>query len=281
MQVERMNRVELLLPGEDVPNAVRVFSEVLGGHFSEPEDLPGVHIRTSVDYALGIELYGPIDGTSPLAGVFDTKPRQGAIGPIVWEVTDLDTTRAEVEDLGFTVVYEYGEPGRRQIHLDADQLFGFGVTFTEHHAGGTTTPSTRVRNFQRVELLVGGEEIEQARDTFTTLLGASFSPLWHIEAQDILTTTDDRNVGIELLAPASTNSSVHRQLLAKGRGSIGPLVWFVEDLDAVRADVTGLGYRIQFEYGEPGARQLHLDTSQLFGYGVTFTERKPGEHLVP
>ena len=39
MQVERMNRVELLLPGADVVDAVRVFNEVLGGHLTEPEDL--------------------------------------------------------------------------------------------------------------------------------------------------------------------------------------------------------------------------------------------------
>jgi len=72
---------------------------------------------------------------------------------------------------------------------------------------------------------------------------------------------------------------VHAQLQARGRGGIGPLVWFVDDLDAVREEVVGLGYRVQFEYSEPGARQVHLDPEQLYGFGVTFTERRPGEHL--
>jgi hypothetical protein len=279
MQVERMNRVELLLPGDDVGDAVRVFNEVLGGHFSAPEDLPEVQIRTSVDYALGIELYGPIDDRSPIAGVFETKPRRGSIGPLVWEVADLDATRKEVEERGFRIVYEYGAPGVRQLHLDAEQLFGFGVTFTERRSQDTSPPSTRVRKFQRVELLVPGDQIEAARDAFTALLGASFSPLRHLQPHDILTTTDDGRVGIELLAPASPSSSVYAQLQARGRGGIGPLVWFVDDLDAVREEVVTLGYRVQFEYGESGARQVHLDPGQLYGFGVTFTERRPGEHL--
>jgi Glyoxalase/Bleomycin resistance protein/Dioxygenase superfamily len=176
-------------------------------------------------------------------------------------------------------VYEFGERGLRQIHLDAGQLFGFGVTFTERRGEGVSKPSTRVRNFQRVELLVAADEIEAARDTFTRLLGARFSPLRHIQPHDILTTTDDGHVGIELLAPASTRSPVHGRLQAKGRGGIGPLVWFVDDLDATRDEIVTLGYRVQFEYGEPGARQVHFDADQLYGFGLTFTERKPGEHL--
>jgi hypothetical protein len=279
MYVRRMNRVELLLPGEEIPDAVRVFNEVLGGHLSKPVDLPEVGIRTSVDYDLRIELYGPIDDSSPMSHLFEKKPRRGAIGPLVWEVGDLDATRAEVESQGFRVVYEFGEPGMRQIHLAPDQLFGFGVTFTERRGDGVSKPSTRVRNFQRVELLVPGDDIEAARDTFTRLLGARFSPLRHIQPHDILTTTDDGAVGIELLAPASTKSRVHAQLQRKGVGGIGPLVWFVDDLDTTRDEIVALGYRVQFEYGGPGARQVHFDADQFYGFGVTLTERRPGEHL--
>ena len=211
-----VNRVELLLPAEDIPDAAQVFNDALGGHLPEPEDLDDVKVRTTTDFAMGIELFGPLDDTSPLAGVFDRKPRRGSIGPIVWEVEDLDATRAFVESQGYGVVYEFGSPGQRQIHLDEDQLFGFGLTFTEQSREDAGSPLNFGAKFQRVELMVDGEHIESAREAFAELLGASFSPTRHYPGPDILSSTDDF-VGLELLAPASATSQIAPLFQAKGR----------------------------------------------------------------
>jgi len=59
----------------------------------------------------------------------------------------------------------------------------------------------------------------------------------------------------------------------KGRGGIGPLVWEVDNIDEARDYVLGKGYRIFYEYEEPGVRQIILDPEQFFGYFITFMQR--------
>ena len=270
MKVRRLNRVELLLPGEDIPQATDIFNEVLGAHLSPPQVVDGQGVVSTVDYQVGIEFFGPDGPTSPRIGMFDRKPRRGAIGPIVWEVDDYEATKAECETMGFGVQFEFGEHGTRQLHLDPSQLFGFGVTFTERTSAAVGLPSSAVKSFEKLELLVAGAEIDDAVRVFNALLGANLRPAHHLVEQDVLTTTDFA-VGIELLAPASPASTVQRTLDRKGRGSIGPIVWEVADIDATKARLTSLGYRIAFEYIAPGRHQVHLDPDQLFGYGVTFS----------
>ena len=272
MRIRRLNRVELLLPGEDIPAAARAFDDLLGGHLPPPEEVPGQEVVTTADYALGIELYGPSSPASPRNASFDDKPRRGAVGPLVWEVDDLDAAKAEVVAKGYRIRFEFGAPGVRQLHLDADQLFGYGVTFTERRSEGVGEPPTHVRRFQRVELLVAASDIDAARDAFNDVLGADIPPVQRLDDVDVLTTWD-LAVGIELFGPASPTSRVQPHLARKGRGAIGPLVWEVDDLDAATARAVEAGYRVQYEFGEPGHRQVHFDDAQLFGYGVTFTER--------
>jgi hypothetical protein len=267
-----LNRVELLLPGEDIPEAARVFNDVLGGHLPPPHEVAGQQVASTIDYALGIEFYGPSNPDSPRNASFERKTRRGAVGPLVWEVDDLGAAKQEVIDKGYRVAFEYGEPGRRQVHLDPDQLFGYGVTFTERRGDGVGERPTRVRRFQRVELLMAGDDIEQARTIFNDLLGADIPPVRRLADQEILTTADLR-IGIELFGPSSPASVVQARLDRKGRGAIGPLVWEVDDLDRAKSGALEKGYRVAFEYGEAGVRQVHLDDEQLFGYGITFTER--------
>ena len=79
---------------------------------------------------IGIELFGPVSRASRVQPAVDRKGA-GAIGPLVFEVGDLDRATAEAKAKGFRVVYEFGVPGERQVHFDDEQLFGYGVTFTE------------------------------------------------------------------------------------------------------------------------------------------------------
>lgn len=270
MQIRRFNRVELALPGEDIPEAARVLDEVLGGHLTPPHVVPDQGIISAVDFRLGIELFGPDGASSPRRGMFDRRPRRGSIGPIVWEVDDYDAARAEAVAQGFRIAFEFGAPGVRQLHLDAEQLFGFGVTFTERSSAGIGEPPTAVDRFEKLELLVAQDEIHGAVDVFNGLLGAQFAAPTHLRDQDVLTTTDF-TMGIELLAPASPASPVARSLERKGRGAIGPIVWEVGDLDAAKVRLASLGYRVVFEYRAPGRHQVHLDPDQLYGYGVTLS----------
>lgn len=269
VRVLRLNRVELLLPGDVIPDAARVFNEVLGGHIPPPHEVPGQQITSTVDYQLRIELFGPSSPDSPRNASFDTKPRRGSIGPLVWEVDDIEAARRRITELGYRIAFEYKGMGATQLHLDPTQLFGYGVTFTDRRSTNVGVAPLHVRRFHRVELLMSRDDVEAARLAFNELLGASIPPVKHLAEQQVLTTMDEA-AGIELLAPAADDTVTQRSLLAKGRGAIGPLVWEVDDMAATRARIIGLGYRIAFEFKGEGTHQLHLDPSQCYGYGITF-----------
>ena len=273
MKVRRLNRIELVLPGEDIPEAVKVFNDLLGGHLPPPVEVPGQQVLSTTDFALGIEFYGPTGPKSPRAGVFDRKHRRGAMGPIVWEVDDMDEAKAEVSAKGYRISFEFGEPGHRQLHLDDAQLFGYGVTFTERGSEGVGEKPTVVRRLGRVELLLPGEDVEPARLALNEVLDAKIPPAAHIPGVDVLSTVDV-SLGIELVGPASPDSVIASHPAEKGRGAIGPIVFEVDDLDKAKAGAVEKGYRVFYEFGEPGGRQVHFDAEQLFGYGVTFTERR-------
>lgn len=272
MKVRRLNRVELLLPGEDIPEAARLLNELLDGHFPAPEEVPGQQVLATADYSLGIAFYGPSGPDSPISRVFERKSRQGAIGPLAWEVDDLDAAREEVTSKGYRIVFESGEPGERELYLDASQLFGYQVALTERDGGPATSPAGTCR-FQRVELLMPGTAIEPARIAFNDLLGARIPPAEHLTREGVYSTVDYA-IGIELFGPASPDSRIQAHLDSKGAGAIGPLVWSVDDLDDATERARSKGFRVVYEYGEPGSRQVHFDAGQIFGYGVTFTERR-------
>lgn len=273
MKVRRFNRVELLLPGEDIAAAARLFNELLGGHMPPPQEIPGQQVLSTVDYSIGVAFFGPSGPSSPLGAIFEQKPRRGAVGPLVWEVDDLDAVREEIVGKGYRVAYEFGEPGARNLHLDAGQPFGYGITFAEGESVTTGQAPGRVRRLQRVELLLPGRDIEQARTVFNDLLGAKLPPLAHIDGPDVHTTLD-LELGIELCAPASPAGPIAAALAGKGAGAVGPLVWEVDDLDKARDLAEAKGFRVGYEFGEPGERQVHFDAGQLYGFGVTFTERR-------
>jgi hypothetical protein len=273
MQIRSFHKVEFLLPGEDIPDAVGAFNDVLGGHLPEPIEVEGQGVLSTTDYALGLEIYGPTNAESPRAVVFDSKPRRGAIGPIVWEVDDLDAAKASEIQKGFRVAFEFGQVGERQVHFDPAQLAGYGLTLTERPSKARGPLPTLARRFQRIELLVTKEALDPAREAFGKFFGSEFPSPTHFEGVEVLSSVN-WELGIELVAPAGSDSAIASRSSEKGPGAIGPIVWEVDDLDAAKATVSDKGFRVAYEFGAPGQGQVHLDPAQLFGFGVTFTERQ-------
>jgi hypothetical protein len=128
----RINRVELLLPAEDIEPARAFFSKLLGVEIDPPEYLPEHHVLTTICRPMGVELFGPGDEDSVLHWLLEQKGRRGAIGPIVWEVDDLDRIKDHAIGLGHQLIYEFAQSDRRQMCLEADTLFGYTATFTQY-----------------------------------------------------------------------------------------------------------------------------------------------------
>ena len=137
-----------------------------------------------------------------------------------------------------------------------------------------------VKEFNRVELIVREEDMEDARRQFNEVLGTRLPSPMPIEGQPVLSSTDFDG-SIELVA------SVGGQGPFAGRaGGIGPLVWEIEDFEAARDWLAENGYRVFFEYdstagnereAHSAVRQLVLDPEQWFGFLVTLMERVPSE----
>jgi hypothetical protein len=132
----------------------------------------------------------------------------------------------------------------------------------------------KILGFNRVELLMSTEDLDGAVEKFNDLLGTSFAPPRVTANGDVLTTTDWENK-VELYGPAHPESPLTARIGEKGRGAIGPLVWEVDDIDGAREYVISKGYRIHFEYEEPGIKQIILDPDQCYGYLITFIQRSP------
>jgi hypothetical protein len=64
---------------------------------------------------------------------------KGGIGPLVWEVDNIDEARDYVLAKGYQIKFEYHEGGVSQIILDPDQFFGYLIT-------SCSAPSDRVHS---------------------------------------------------------------------------------------------------------------------------------------
>lgn len=135
--------------------------------------------------------------------------------------------------------------------------------------------------FNRVELIVGEDEIDDAVRQFNEMLGTHLPAPHAIAGNPVLSATDFDG-GIEFVAPVDGGGGFGRRLAEHGPGQIGPLVWEVADIDEARDWVTSHGYRIRFEYDSSqgneaeaasGVRQLVLDPGQWFGFSVTLMQR--------
>ena len=139
----------------------------------------------------------------------------------------------------------------------------------------------KVKGFNRVELIVREDQIQDAVAQFNGLLGLKLPKPIAIEGQPVLSSTDFDG-GLEFVAPVDGKGPFAERLAAHGAGQIGPLVWEIEDANAAREWLTARGYRIFFEYdstkgnaaeAHTPVHQLVLDPEQWFGFLVTLMQR--------
>jgi hypothetical protein len=133
--IKGFNRVELLVGEGDIDKAARQFNDVFGLHLPEPQALADQSARLTADLDGSIELVAPIGGRGSMGQrLADHGP--GQIGPLVWEVDDIERTRAWLTERGYRIIFEFdgsagGEMERSysvyQLFLDPEQWFGFGI----------------------------------------------------------------------------------------------------------------------------------------------------------
>lgn len=145
-----------------------------------------------------------------------------------------------------------------------------------------TGDSLGVLGFNRVELIVAEDQVEEAARQFNEVLALNLPTPHRIAGQPLFSATDFDG-GLELAAPVGDEGTLGRKLAEHGPGQIGPLVWEIEDVDRARSWLEAHGYRIRFEYdnqddasaGEVRIHQLVLDPAQWFGFSVTLMQRMP------
>ena len=276
MKINRLNRVELLLPAERIDSAIAAFSALLGIAMEPARLLADVQVKSSVCWEAGIEIFGPGGPDSVLHALLEVRGREGAIGPVVWEVENIDDARAHLQGQGFGIQYEFvHENGSRQLSLDAADCFGYTLTFLEQPAGPPQpVPGSKARfkRLNRVELLLPAQDLQPAVDLFSRLLNVRIAPLEYMPEHHVLTTTC-WEAGFELFGPGDAESSLLPLLEQRGQpGTVGPIVWEVEDIARMREHALSLGHQVVYEFDQGGRRQFYLGAGTLFGYTVTFLQ---------
>jgi len=144
MKIRGFNRVELIVREDQIGDAVAQFNELLGTHLPEPHPIESNPILSSTDFDGSIEFVAPRGGEGPFAQRLAEKG-SGQIGPLVWEIEDVDAARSWLTERGFRITYEYdsreGNASEaamavRQLILDPEQWFGFTVTLMQRHGKG-------------------------------------------------------------------------------------------------------------------------------------------------
>jgi hypothetical protein len=137
-----------------------------------------------------------------------------------------------------------------------------------------------IKGFNRVEIIVREDEIEQAVQQFNEVFGLNLPKPHAIQSAPVLSATDFDGF-LEVVAPVNGQGSFAAKL-ERGPGQIGPLVWEVEDIEEARTWLGEHDYRISFEYDSrqgntdeqrSAVHQLVLDPGQWFGFNVTLMQR--------
>jgi hypothetical protein len=135
VKVLGFNRVELIVREDEIGRAVEQFNQILGLRLPEPHGIEGHPILSATDFDGQLELVAPVDGKGPFANRLP-----GEIGPLVFEIEDVDAARAFLAQRGLAIRFEYDSRqgneaersmGVRQLVLDPAQWFGFHVTLMQ------------------------------------------------------------------------------------------------------------------------------------------------------
>lgn len=136
MKVLGFSRVELIVDEHEIDAAVRQFNDLLDLSLPQPHKIEGQPVLSSTDFDGHLELVAALDGK----GHFGTRMAMhgpGQIGPLVWEIDDVDEARMRVHAGGYSIRYEYDSSagtaeeratGVHQLVLDPAEWFGFHVT---------------------------------------------------------------------------------------------------------------------------------------------------------
>ena len=100
------NRVELIVREEEIDDAVRQFNEVLGLHIVPPHRIAGAPVLSATDFDGSIEFVAPVGGKGHFGDRL-ARGGPGQIGPLVWEVADIDQAREWLRHNGYQIIYEY------------------------------------------------------------------------------------------------------------------------------------------------------------------------------
>jgi hypothetical protein len=142
VKIRGFHRVELIVREDQIETAVRQFNELLGTHLPKPIPIAGHPVLSSTDFDGFVELVAPVDGVGPFAAKL-AEHGSGQIGPLVWEIDDVDSARSWLVERGFRITYEYDSTkgntaeasmAVRQLVLDPEQWFGFLVTLMQRGA---------------------------------------------------------------------------------------------------------------------------------------------------
>ncbi|HZP30099.1 MAG TPA: nuclear transport factor 2 family protein [Acidimicrobiia bacterium] len=142
MRVGGFNRVELVVREDEIAAAVAQFNEALGLRLPAPHAIAGHPVLSATDFDGHIELVAPVGGAGPF-GRRLAEHGAGQIGPLVWEIDDVDEARAWLDDHGYRITFEYDSragngaeraAGVHQLVLDPAQWFGFRVTLMRRSA---------------------------------------------------------------------------------------------------------------------------------------------------
>jgi len=139
VEIKGFNRVELIVRPDQIEAARAQFNELLGLKLPPPHRVSRGRALSSTDFDGFIELVAPVDPEMAMS-ITLAEHGPGQVGPLVWEVEDLDAARDWLRERNLRVAYEYDSrdgnaeekaAAVRQLILDKDQWFGFTVTLME------------------------------------------------------------------------------------------------------------------------------------------------------
>lgn len=128
--VSRLNRIELLTTAEASRPAADFFGRLLGTRL-DIEYLADHDVLSGTSWEAGVEVFAPGSEKSVLNASLARKGERGGIGPIVWEVEDIDLLRQRALSQGHHILYQFSTDERHQVCLSSDTLYGYTLTFTQ------------------------------------------------------------------------------------------------------------------------------------------------------